>query len=95
MNDCITTTKQSTTKPCAYFLGYTVSTHIRMCSYGKINFLWGIHQLRTIQNDWLGILISIQDGNTTDAPVSLYVIRSFQKLNIIRPIFLVALYLLI
>ena len=28
-NDCITTTKQSTTKPCAYFLGYTVysSTH--------------------------------------------------------------------
>ena len=25
MNDCITTTKQSTTKPCAYFYGYTVS----------------------------------------------------------------------
>ena len=24
MNDCITTPKQSTTKPCAYFLGYTV-----------------------------------------------------------------------
>ena len=24
MNDCITTTKQSTRKPCAYFLGYTV-----------------------------------------------------------------------
>ena len=24
MNECITTTKQSTTKPCAYFLGYTV-----------------------------------------------------------------------
>ena len=27
MNDCITTTKQSTTKPCAYFLGYTVKEH--------------------------------------------------------------------
>ena len=26
MNDCITTTKQSTTNPCAYFLGYTVIT---------------------------------------------------------------------
>ena len=26
MNDCITTTKQSTTKPCAYLLGYTVRT---------------------------------------------------------------------
>ena len=24
INDCITTTTQSTTKPCAYFLGYTV-----------------------------------------------------------------------
>ena len=24
MNDCITTTKQSTTTPCVYFLGYTV-----------------------------------------------------------------------
>ena len=29
MNDCITTTNQSTTKPCAYFLGYTV--HISCC----------------------------------------------------------------
>ena len=27
MNDCITTTKQSTTKPWAYFLGYTVYMH--------------------------------------------------------------------
>ena len=25
MNNCITTTKQNTTKPCAYFLGYTVN----------------------------------------------------------------------
>ena len=33
MNDCITTTKQSTTKPCAYFLGYTVyhSCQYRFC----------------------------------------------------------------
>ena len=28
MNDCITTTKQSTTKPCAYFLGYTVYANL-------------------------------------------------------------------
>ena len=27
MNDSITTTKQSTTKPCAYFFGYTVIIH--------------------------------------------------------------------
>ena len=31
MNDCITTTKQSTTKPCAYFLGYTVC--VRECTH--------------------------------------------------------------
>ena len=30
MNDCITTTKQSTTNPCAYFLGYTVLRNYRM-----------------------------------------------------------------
>ena len=29
MNDCMTTTKQSTTKPCAYFLGYTVYKYNR------------------------------------------------------------------
>ena len=28
MNDCITTTKQSTTKPCAYFLRYTVCDRV-------------------------------------------------------------------
>ena len=34
MNDCITTTKQSTTKPCAYFLGYTVVlVLIRTCPF--------------------------------------------------------------
>ena len=30
MNDCITTTKQSTTKPCAHFLGYTVHSGLVM-----------------------------------------------------------------
>ena len=33
MNDCITTTKQSTTKPCAYFLGYTVYIYIYVYKY--------------------------------------------------------------
>ena len=41
MNDCVTTTKQSTTKPCAYFLGYTVaytqaSIFVRLCHYMAI-----------------------------------------------------------
>ena len=30
MKGCITTTKQSTTKPCAYFLGYTVSQQYKI-----------------------------------------------------------------
>ena len=34
MNDCITTTKQSTTKPCAYFLGYTVCYIIQTAWWG-------------------------------------------------------------
>ena len=53
MNDCVTTTKQSTTKPCAYFLGYTVTTHCyplnhsRCCQCGcfvtllPITEIWG------------------------------------------------------
>ena len=32
MNDCITTTKQTTTKPCAYFLGYTVRDANFICN---------------------------------------------------------------
>ena len=31
MCDCITTTKQSTTKPCAYFLGCTVYSYTSFC----------------------------------------------------------------
>ena len=38
MNDCITTTKQSTTKPCAYFLGYTVITY--PCPTNNANFAY-------------------------------------------------------
>ena len=44
MNDCITTTKQSTTKPCAYFLGYTVYVLFRGAS--KLN-----HHYRGLSND--------------------------------------------
>ena len=37
MNDCITTTKQSTTKPCAYILGYNVIyKHFDICSLDGI-----------------------------------------------------------
>ena len=40
MNDCITTTKQSTTKPCVYYLGYTVCRHLTDLS--AMDVLWNI-----------------------------------------------------
>ena len=40
MNDCVTTTKQSTTKPCACFLGYTVwMVCILPVSHGDISLI--------------------------------------------------------
>ena len=49
MNDCITTTKQSTKKPCAYFLGYTVCA----CKQYKSTAL--PKRTKTIQNTHLYI----------------------------------------
>ena len=42
MNNCITTTKQSTTKPCAYFLGYTVGYSYKMDGF-VLCMLWYIN----------------------------------------------------
>ena len=49
MNDCITTTKQSTTKPCAYFLGYTVQphNHALLTSHGDTEILQSAIWLRS------------------------------------------------
>ena len=55
MNNYITTTKQSTTKPCAYFLGYTVS-HCRSKGMGD----W-LHFVGNCQTCWLSILFWISD----------------------------------
>ena len=46
MNDCITTTKQSTTKPCAYFLGYTVGHQYDTELYPAVihRALWWIYR---------------------------------------------------
>ena len=41
MKDCITTTTQSTTKPCAYFLGYTVRPQIWAHESCFVMFGWG------------------------------------------------------
>ena len=46
MNDCITTTKQSTTKPCAYFLGYTV------IHPGDINYAVTLYEYQLTYSDY-------------------------------------------
>ena len=43
MNDCITTTKQSTTEPCAYFLGYTVHSTITWEHSRRLGVNWYRH----------------------------------------------------
>ena len=40
MNDYITTTKQSTTKPCAYFLGYTVVAIFKRQNVYMLSRIW-------------------------------------------------------
>ena len=52
MNDCITTTKQSTTKPCAYFLGYTVPTIVNEQNH---NFLHHCIPFQHAQEQYLNI----------------------------------------
>ena len=60
MNDCITTTKQSTTKPCAYFLGYTVVTWHSCTSCNSCNWVYGF---RLIHIFWQKI--NIYDNEQT------------------------------
>ena len=52
MNDCITTTKQSTTKPCAYFLGYTVYQINQISKKSHQNHwirLFGFHHRKSLR----------------------------------------------
>ena len=50
MNDCITTTKQSTTKPCAYFLGYTVYIYISRHRNILRNAIMALHKGAVMRN---------------------------------------------
>ena len=63
MNDCITTTKQSTTKPCAYFLGYTVSL---ICHYDmKVILHTNSHADKMTSLYWGELLGGGQKGSST------------------------------
>ena len=65
MNDCITTTKQSTTKPCAYFLGYTVSVPCPSpcwprapAARHRVTWPWGPYWLFLPNSDPVGTPVS-------------------------------------
>ena len=60
MNDCITTTKQSTTKPCAYFLRYTVcDSDLRLWHTKRIHCFDFLRMLtRNITLQMVNIIIS-------------------------------------
>ena len=66
MKDCITTTKQSTTKPCAYFLGYSVSDLFLVYSAALRNlcspfgFLYAMIVAMPIAPLWLRAFIKSQ-----------------------------------
>ena len=66
MHDCITTTKQSTTKPCAYFLGYTVP--LSTSSYQAKIIAWEKNCGREEMGSFLtsSISISIRSNNTSN-----------------------------
>ena len=53
MNDCITTTKQSTTKPCAYFVGYTV---LDKCPYPRKQICCNDSRVQTIVINYFTIV---------------------------------------
>ena len=79
-NNCITTTKQSTTKPCAYFLGYTAAAPMTKMSSKwdfkmKIRFTWWLHQMETFS-----ALLALCAGNSPvpgEFPAQRPVTRSF------------------
>ena len=81
MNDCITTTKQSTTKPCAYFLGYTVHTFFIIA----LNlFLLVLHAITMSRNgNTFRIAVPLwgeSTGSPVDSPHKMPVMWSFDIL---------------
>ena len=60
MNDCITTTKQSTTKPFVYFLGYTVPTDKHGKSKGPLH---GTHIRWRLDVKTVSALLVLERGN--------------------------------
>ena len=79
MNDCITTTKQSTTKPCAYFLGYTVllppTYAFKLDAYRKVE----IYPSLPLYRQWLhasknepGHTLEVKKNNPSDADTAIF-----------------------
>ena len=64
MNDCITTTKQSTTKPCAYFLGYTVREGNHCLYYRNCVEVWLCNSLCVL---YIILIVQTCGNSSTDS----------------------------
>ena len=73
MIDCITTTKQSTTKPCTYFLGYTVAAVDRITAMKHQHCVWLLFLSRQI---WL--IVANQWHNPLHSPLWPFVTHNLQ-----------------
>ena len=77
MNDCITTTKQSTTKPCAYFLGYTVC--VTRPQWVKVSFL--LHMRYLVFIGWRFSLQYMKKGPGHQDEYWLHVLIFYQQIQ--------------
>ena len=86
MNDCIITTKQSTTNPCAYFLGYTVGAVTTEVNERQWCFYLPYQQILYIPKQKQQIIIchmQIIMGNLIPYPWLLHIIGIVQHSPII------------
>ena len=76
MNHCITTTKQSTTKRCAYFLGYTV-THIWNLNVNEIHRYFSVSK---------STLMKLKDHMFTQQPLSILAVTIHERQSLSKKI---------
>ena len=69
MNDCITTTKQSTTKPCAHFLGYTVEVLWSLAATGPMHYIQWQSCMFTPYGIWITVRCNHASRGTSAAVV--------------------------
>ena len=79
-NDCITTKKQSTTKPCEYFLGYTVCFFLSVKEMLQEKWLKAINPLKSCYRWLTHTFTNRNDGNAEFISMFSMVVRKLCNL---------------